>query len=518
MSTPSLPNTAQLEVPAVLLPYQQRWIADTSPLKVEEKSRRTGLTWAEAADNVLTAAAEKSAGGQNVYYIAYNQDMTVEYIQACAMWARAFNRAASEVEEGLWEDDEADKHIKTFTIRFPASGHRIVALTSRPSNLRGRQGTIVIDEAAFHEDLKELLKAAMAMLIWGGRVRVISTHNGIENPFNELVQDIRAGKRRGSVHRLSFREAVTDGLYRRVCLRLGKAWSAEDEARWVQEVYEFYGDGADEELDCVPKNGGGAYLSRGLLESRMSDQVPVLRYGQTDEFAFQAEDIRQADVLEWCERELAPVLASIPGDQPTYLGEDFGRSGDLTVIVVLQRTQSLRRSARFILELRNMPFRQQEQILFYLIDRLPRFTRGLMDGRGNGQYLAEVAVQKYGQLRIGAVMLTESWYLEQMPRFKADLEDGTLADLPRDADVLDDLRAFQWMRGVPRLPDVRTTSADGKKRHGDAGIAVVLADTAAREEPVAMAFEAAPRHHHFSDEIHNDLDDAFDAAGGSACW
>lgn len=29
--------------------------------------------------------------------------MTVEYIQACAMWARAFNYAASEIEEGFWE-------------------------------------------------------------------------------------------------------------------------------------------------------------------------------------------------------------------------------------------------------------------------------------------------------------------------------------------------------------------------------------------------------------------------------
>ena len=222
-----IPNTALAPIPAVLMAYQQRWVADTAPLKVMEKSRRTGITWGEAADNVLTAAASRTAGGQNVYYIAYNQDMTIEYIQACAMWARAFNHAASEIEEGFWEDDDADKNIKTFTIRFPASGFRIVALTSRPSNLRGRQGTIVIDEAAFHDQLDELLKAALAMLIWGGRVRVISTHNGVENPFNELVEDIRAGKRKGTVHRITFKEAVADGLYRRVCLRLGKEQPGE---------------------------------------------------------------------------------------------------------------------------------------------------------------------------------------------------------------------------------------------------------------------------------------------------
>lgn len=129
----------------------------------------------------------------NVYYIAYNRDMTVEYIQACAMWARAFNYAASEIEEGFWEEDDDDKHIKTYTIKFPDSGFRIVALSSRPSNLRGRQGIIVIDEAAFHEQLDELLKAALAMLIWG-KVRVISTHDGDDNPFNTLIGDIRAGR------------------------------------------------------------------------------------------------------------------------------------------------------------------------------------------------------------------------------------------------------------------------------------------------------------------------------------
>ena len=37
----------------VLLPYQKIWIADDSPLKIAEKSRRTGITWAEAADATL---------------------------------------------------------------------------------------------------------------------------------------------------------------------------------------------------------------------------------------------------------------------------------------------------------------------------------------------------------------------------------------------------------------------------------------------------------------------------------
>ena len=476
-----LPNTATAEAPAVLMGYQQRWVADKSPLKVIEKSRRTGLTWGEAADDVLTAASNRSAGGQNVYYIAYNQDMTIEYIQACAMWARAFNHAASEIEEGFWEDDDADKNIKTFTIRFPASGFRIVALTSRPSNLRGRQGTIVIDEAAFHDQLDELLKAALAMLIWGGRVRVISTHNGVENPFNELVEDIRAGKRKGTVHRVTFQEAVADGLYRRVCLRLGKEWTAAEEAAWMADVYAFYGDGAEEELDCVPANSGGAWLSRALIESRMSADTPVLRWECKAGFELLPDHIRAAECRDWLEAHLAPLLAILPADAISFNGEDFGRTGDLTVHVPLIQTQNLVRRVPFLVELRNVPFRQQEQIAFYLMDRLPRFTGGAFDARGNGQFLAEVAMQRYGASRIQQVMLSEGWYREHMPPVKAALEDGNLDGLPRDADVLADLRAVQVIKGVPRIPETRTTGEDKGKRHGDAAVAVALAYFASRE-------------------------------------
>lgn len=478
----SLPNTALLPVPgAVLMGYQQRWAADRSPLKVIEKSRRTGITWAEASDNVLTAAGERTAGGQNVYYIAYNQDMTIEYIQACAMWARVFNYAAGEIEESIWDSEEAaDKAIKTFTIKFP-SGFRIVALSSRPSNLRGRQGVIVIDEAAFHDQLKELLKAAMAMLIWGGQVHVISTHNGTDNPFAELVEDIRAGRRKGSVHRVDFQEAIADGLYRRVCLRLGKTWAAEEEAAWMAGVYSFYGDGAAEELDCVPSNGTGAWLSRALIESRMSADTPVLRWACKPGFELLGDSIRTAECRDWLEAQMLPHLLRLPPESVSFDGEDFGRSGDLSVHVPLIQHQNLVRRVPFTVELRNVPFRQQEQIAFYLLDRLPRFTGGAFDARGNGQYLAEVAMQRYGATRIQQVMLSEGWYREHMPPVKAALEDGNLVDLPKDADTLADLRAVQVVRGVPRVPDERTQGEDKGKRHGDAAVAVALAYYASRE-------------------------------------
>lgn len=486
-----LDNTAALDIPTVLLDYQKDWIGLRSPLKVGEKSRRIGLTWAEAADNVLVAAASREAKGQTVYYLGYNQDMTVEYIQACAMWARAFNYAAGEIEEGIWPDEDPDKHIKTYAIAFP-SGHRIVALTSRPSNLRGRQGVVVIDEAAFHQDLAELLKAALALLIWGGEVHVISTHDGTDNPFNELIEEIRAGKRKGELFRCTFREAVEQGLYERVCLRKGIPWTAEEQAAWVQDVYDFYGDAAEEELDCVPSQGGGAYLSLALLEQRSSREVPVLRLAYPQGYETIAEHMRLADSLSWCERELLPLLEALPREARSFYGMDFGRSGDLSVILPLLQSQDLRRRPPFQVELRNVPFKQQEQILFFIVDRLPNFLAGANDARGNGQAIAEAAAVRYGHTRISQVMLTEGWYRDNMPPFKAGLEDGTLDSLPADKDTIDDYRAIKVIKGIPRIPDSRTTEKGGGKRHGDAAITGVLAYFASRNPAAPIEYTPAP--------------------------
>lgn len=510
---PHLESTATLDLPAVLLLYQQDWIGVRSPLKVGEKSRRIGLTWAEAADNVLVAASARPAGGMNVYYLGYNQDMTVEYIQACAMWARAFNYAAGEIEEGIWPDEDPDKHIKTYTISFP-SGFRIVALTSRPSNLRGRQGVVVIDEAAFHQDLRELLKAALALLIWGGEVHVISTHFGTDNPFNELIEEIRAGKRKGVLFRCTFKKAVAQGLYKRVCLRKGIAWTQEQEDAWVQDVYDFYGDAAEEELDCVPSQGGGAYLSLALLEQRSSREVPVLRLAYPQGYETIAEHLRLADSLSWCERELLPLLEAIPRNLRSFYGMDFGRSGDLSVIVPLLQEQDLRRRQPFQVELRNVPFKQQEQVLFFLVDRLPTFLGGKNDARGNGQAIAEAAAVRYGHTRIEQVMLTEGWYRDNMPPFKAGLEDGTLYDLPADKDTIDDYRALQVIKGVARVPDSRTTEKGGGKRHGDAAVAGVLAYAASRSPAAPIEFTPVPsRSERWADQ---DSDDQ--PSGWSGAW
>lgn len=247
----------------ILLGYQSRTVNllyTGVSLLVIEKSRRIGLTWGLASYATLRAAASMSAGGQNVWYMGYDKDMTLEFIEVCAMWARAFDCAVEEMGEVIL-DDGPNEGIKAFSIRF-ASGFRVTALPSVPRALRGKQGIVIIDEAAFHKNVDEVLKSAMALLIWGGQVIVVSTHDGVGNPFNKLIGDVNAGTRRGKVMTITFAEAMADGLYERVAL-VAKTKRAEIEPKveWEANIRASYGDDAAEELDCVPKVGSGSLIS-----------------------------------------------------------------------------------------------------------------------------------------------------------------------------------------------------------------------------------------------------------------
>jgi len=462
------------EYESVLLGYQTRWFEDESEVKIAEKSRRTGLTWAEAASNVITAAKPKKRGGRNVFYVGSRQEMALEYISACALFAKAFSQLAGKVGESLFKDEDGKKEILTYTIRFPNSGFKISALSSRPSNLRGMQGDVVIDEAAFHDSLHELLKAAMALTMWGARVRIISTHNGVENEYNQYVQDARAGRKPYSVHRITLDDALADGVYKRICYVTGQVWSPENEAAWRSKLIKGAPsqEAADEEYFCIPSQSGGAALSRVLIEARMSKEYPVLRLSKDNSFNEWSEHLREAEVRDWCEETLKPLLEKLDKQRRHVFGEDFARSGDLTVIDAMVIEQNLDRTVPFSVELKNIPFKQQEQILFYIVDRLPNFMGGALDAGGNGSYLAEQARHRYGSVRIQEVKFTESWYLENMPKFKAAFEDGTLT-IPADDEQAGDLRALQVVNGVIRLPKGKTDTA--KQRHGDSAISKALA-------------------------------------------
>lgn len=488
-------DAAQPASEPVFLAYQRRWFDDESQICIAEKSRRTGLTWAEAGRDVITAARPRRRGGRNVFYVGSRQEMALEYIAACALFARAFNQLAqADVYEQTFWDSDKNEEILTYMIRFPNSGFKIQALSSRPSNLRGLQGDVVIDEAAFHESLDELLKAAMALTMWGARVRIISTHNGVDNLFNQYIQDAREGRKDYSVHRITLDDAIADGLYRRICYVTGQTWSLEAEKQWRDDLYKNAPtrEDADEEYGCVPKKSGGAYIPRALIETAMVRNVPIRVFEAPENFLSQSAWQREAELDTWCEENLRPLLSALAATSRYSFGEDFARVGDLTCFVVLEITALLRKREAFRVELRNVPYTQQRQVMLYILQRIPRLIGAAFDATGNGGYLAEEALTTFGPELVDCVMLTPKWYAEWMPKLKAEFEDLNL-DVARHQTTLDDLRHIKVVNGIPQIDKGRTkdqNSATQGRRHGDYAVALCMANRAAYMEGFVLDDDA----------------------------
>ncbi|QRE74394.1 hypothetical protein [Methylobacterium aquaticum] len=358
------------------------------------------------------------------------------------------------------------------------------------------------------DDLKEVLKAAIALTMWGGSVLVISTHNGAANVFAETIANIRAGRLPYGLVRFDLDQALRAGLYERICLVSNgrQVWSPEGEADWRENLIRTYGDGADEELYCVPAQGGGVVLPRVLVEARARADIPVLRLSMPAAFKLRPAPEREAEILAWCERELAPVLAELDPRESHALGVDFGRLADLSVMWPLAVTKNLLRRTPFLVELHNVPFEQQRQVLFFLADRLPRRTGIKLDATGNGAYLAEVATQRYGEAWVEEVKLSVAWYLAEVAPFKAAFEDGAIT-VPADADVVRDLSTPVYKAGIPTIPPVRQAGESGLKRHCDSFVAGVLAYAASRADPVVIAYTPA-----YGPEAEGGL--GFEAPGG----
>ncbi|EDT2337398.1 hypothetical protein PVQ90_003593 [Salmonella enterica] len=469
----------------VFLGYQAKWFKDESQICIAEKSRRTGLTWAEAGRNVITAAKPKKRGGRNVFYVGSKQEMALEYISACALFAKAFNEIAQAdvYEQTLWDKDKKEE-ILTYMIRFPNSSFKIQALSSRPSNLRGLQGDVVIDEAAFHESLDELLKAAMALTMWGARVRIISTHNGVDNLFNQYIQEAREGRKDYSVHRITLDDAIADGLYQRICYVTGQAWSPEAEKKWRDDLYKNAPskDDADEEYGCVPKKSGGAYIPHALIELSMVRGVPILTFEAPEDFLSRAAWLRESEINAWCEEHLKPLLTALNPRSRYSFGEDFARRGDLTCFTVLEITEDLQKREAFRVELRNMPYEQQKHIMLYILTRIARLIGAAFDATGNGGFLAEAALEHFGPELVDCVMLSAKWYGEWMPKLKAEFEDQNIF-VARHQTTLDDLRHIKVVAGIPQIDKGRTKDENattaGSRRHGDFAVALCMANRAA---------------------------------------
>ncbi|PSD18869.1 hypothetical protein C7E19_01855 [Stenotrophomonas maltophilia] len=502
----------------VLMAHQSEWIRMQEGLDIAvcEKGRRTGITFAQALTDTITAASSKEAGGDNVWYMADTKEKGLEFIGYVAKFAPIIARGqASRVEQHIFQDQAPDgtsRQIQAFRVRF-ASGFRVTALSSRPENIHGLQGVVDLDEAALHKDVAKVLESATALLIWGGRIRVWSTHRGKKNPFNQLVQDIRAGRygAKAKVIRISFDDAVANGLYERACAMRGKIATPDGKREWYNAIRSAYGPrkaAMREELDVIPRDGDGSAIPSVWLDRAMAETRPVLRIVFDDDFPKRPEKEREVWCASWIATQLMPALrASAKGFTGRWaVGMDFARHRHFSVIMPARIEQDLRRVVPFLIELANAPTRQQEQILWALLDFLKTEAAGRWtfagDATGPGQTLMEYTGDRYGRAEldkeagrykggpIHEVTLSRPWYGEWMPKYISLFEDGFIS-LPRDASLEDDHRAVEYVDGIPMVPKLERKDLQDAElvRHGDGAIAGALTQFAALNHVTRVPIE-----------------------------
>lgn len=135
---------------AIFLPFQSAWIMDESRLKLMEKARQIGLSWATAY-----AVAERAAA-QNARYdewISSRDDIQARlFIEDCKLWASIMGMAAKDLGEVVIDPD---KKLSAYVLQF-ASGRRIHSMSSNPDAQAGKRGSRVLDEFALHRDQHKL--------------------------------------------------------------------------------------------------------------------------------------------------------------------------------------------------------------------------------------------------------------------------------------------------------------------------------------------------------------------------
>ena len=433
------------------LPYQKAWIQDRARLRICQKSRQVGLSYADSYDSVRKAAA---LPGRDVWVMSRDETQARQYIRYCKHWARILDRAARDFQEWLFTD--TCKPVQVQVLAFASRG-TVYALSSNPDAIVGKTGHVKLDEFALHKDQRTLYAVAKPVIQWGGTLSVISTHRGAGTVFNSLIQDIqhRGNPMGWSLHTIPIQQAVAQGLVARIQARRAQGgemgpfetpeeWIALqrseciDEEQWLQEYC------------CVPADETTAFLSYDLITG--CEETDCLRP--------------------------AGYLATAPG--PLYLGVDVARKDDLCVFDVGELAGDVMWD-RLRLELAGRSFSEIEAELRSLLS-LRRLQRACIDATGLGAQLAEQARERFGS-KVEPITFTSAIKEELAYGLRSDFEARRLR-VPRDEKLRADLRGIR--KEVTQAGHVRF-AGESSDSHCDRFWAKALRQHALRRRPRAGA-------------------------------
>lgn len=422
------------------LPYQYAWILDPARIKIMEKARQIGISWAAAYN--LVRRQSKNTNRLDSWVSSRDATQAQLFIQDCKKFATDLDNPSSSI-----------KKQSSFSLLF-SNQTSIYSLSSNPNAQAGKRGSRVLDEFALHPDPKKLYTIAYPGITWGGQLEIISTHRGSTNFFNRLIQEItqNGNPKKISLHRVTLEDALNQGFLPKLKENLPHDDPRQfmDNATYFDHIRSACPDNESflQEYMCEPLDEANFFLTPSLIES--------CEYPPDTTWEFSTQKIRRSN-------------------NDFYLGIDVGRDHDLTVFWLLENINNVF-FTRQLLCLQNAPFSSQEDFL-NIFFTIPNLRRTCIDQTGIGRQFTERAIRNSGHSLIEGITFTNTVKESLAFSLRTALENRSIR-FPKDNLIRSDLRAVK--RQITSSGNIRFQADRGKNGHADRFWALALALHAAK--------------------------------------
>lgn len=433
------------------LPYQEAWINDDSPLKIAEKSRRVGFTYASSY-RMFQKCLRRGKGFTQ--WVSSRDQLTAQELirDYIRMWCKLGNVVAAGLDANNAEIIDAEKGITAFVCTFK-NGARIVSLSSTPEAFAGKGGDVFLDEADLLRDSGSLIDMAYPCIMWGGQLEIVSAYRvdgSKDTPFAKMVADAKKDNpQNASLHRVTIHDAIDQGLVEKINAKTGRTLSREAFLKQTRAGARTKA-AWESQFECKVQDAGGKLLP-----------VPTLAACELP-----AEEIARIER----ENPTAPRFAGydVARHKHASAWQEWIKLG-VTLVLVNRET------------FHDMPFAAQEKFLRAKMSRKEKpIARLAMDATGLGMQMAENMARAFPG-RVDQVNLESHRRHECCMLFK-DAFEQKHALIPADDTLREDFNAptiINATNGAIRVHVPEFENAEGETSHADEFMAGVLAHSAA---------------------------------------
>jgi len=398
--------------------FQLDWLLDWHRFALLNKARQIGASHTYAGAAVLWGLL-----GENTTIVSIGETEGVEVLEKAAGHMRVLMDLGSRWVRPVRETSTM--------LRFQSNG-RILVLPST-SGGRGFSGNVLLDEFAYHKDPKKVWDGASGTITHGGRLRVMSTPNGVGNLWHEIFTD--PAKHTGyRIHQVTLQQAIDAGMV----VDKDDCWK---QARNDPRVF-------DQLFNCSFLGGDLQYIPTEDVNACSTDDL----------YTF---------------------------DGYYYAGLDVGRIADRTVLVVVRKdpVSGIRTVAR-IVSLKRTLSDELERVVDEAFRKF-KLKRLCVDSTGLGAFPSERLQRRHGRTRVEPVSFTMQSKEELAGGLYSAFTERTVK-IPRTEKAITDLRPGlaeqlrQDVCAIRRISNINTgniryDAPNTESGHADSAWALALA-------------------------------------------